>query len=383
MAWNEPGNGKNKDPWNSGEQPPDLDEVFRNLQDRLRGIFGGGGGGGGGRKDSGGSGIGWLIGGLIVIWLAFSSVYIIDEPERGVVLRFGEYARTMQPGPNITFPPPIDRVLKVNVEQVRSASKDGSMLTRDENIVHVDMAVQYRVKDAQDFLFEVQAPEETLGQASESALRQVIGDNDMDFVLLEGRAEVAIQIREVLQSILDRYETGLEITALNMQEVRPPREVKDAFDDAIKAREDKERVQNEAEAYANGIVPEARGRSARIIQQAEAYRASLIARAEGEAARFSLLLEEYAAAPRVTRERLYFETIEQVFGKAPKVLIEPSEGSNVMYLPLDELIKATVPAATRTRDELMEHSMTQPGSSSDESIRSPRQSGGRSGREGR
>ena len=387
MAWNEPGNGKNKDPWNSGgDQPPDLDEVFRNLQNRLKGMFGGGGRPRSARTGgSGGSGgLMWLILALLLIWVAVSSFYIIDEPERGVVLRFGKYARTMSPGANFTWPPPIDRVYKVDVEMVRSISKDGSMLTRDENIVHVDMAAQYRVKDAQDFLFNVVDPEETLGQAAESAMRQVIGDNTMDFILLEGRAETAIQMREILQGILDRYQTGLELTAINLQEVRPPREVKDAFDDAIKAREDKERLQNEAEAYANGIIPEARGNAARVLQEAEAHKTSVIAVAQGQAQRFVLLLDAYKEAPEVTRQRLYLETMEQVLENSAKVLVGAKEGNNVMYLPLEQLMQSIAPAVMRERQSLESDTGVSPYAAppTDEDLRTTRDSG-RTGREGR
>lgn len=349
MAWNEPGgkNGK-KDPWSGGDQqPPDLDEVFRNLKGKIRGIFGGGGnsgsrsGGGGG-----GAGIGIILALIAIVWLGFSSIYIIDEPEQGVVLRFGKYVKTMDPGLNITFPPPIDEVYRVDVEQVRSVSTDGAMLSRDENIVIVDMAVQYRVKDANDFLFQVNEPEETLEQAAESAMRQVIGDNNMDEVLLSGRAEIAAEIRTILQTILDSYRTGLELTAVNLQDVRPPPQVKDAFDDAITAREDKERVQNEASAYANTIIPEARGEAARILEDAEAYRQSVIAQAEGAAARFTLLLREYQAAPEVTRQRLYLETVEEVLARTPKVLMDAADGNNVMYLPLEGMMSTLPPPSS-------------------------------------
>lgn len=386
MAWNEPGNGKKKDPWSSGgDQPPDLDEVFRNLQNRLRGIFGGGRGTPTGGTGSGGFGVGWLIVGLLLVWIAVSSVHIIDEPERGVVLRFGQHVRVLQPGLNFTWPPPIERVQTVDVDQVRSVTKEGAMLTRDENIVEVDLAVQYRVKNAEDFLFQVENPEETLGQASESAMRQVIGDNEMDFVLLEGRAEIALQMRQILQDILDRYQTGLELTAVNLQEVRPPQAVKEAFDDAISAREDKERLQNEAEAYANGIVPEARGRAARIVQEAEAYKASITAVAEGEAQRFILQLTEYLRAPEVTRQRLFLETMERVMGESAKVLID-AKGNNVMYLPLEELMKYTAPTAVRSQDRRSDgDNSTSPYSvpaPQEGAYRTPRE-GSRSGREGR
>jgi len=347
MAWNEPGNGK-KDPWNSGDQPPDLDEVFRKLQGRLKGIFGGGGSNSSNSPSGSASGFGVIIIALFIGWMVVDSMYIIDEPERGVVLRFGKYVKTMQPGFNLTFPRPIDQVFKVDVEQIRSESNQGSMLTRDENIVEVNMAVQYKVKDAQNFLFKVDDPTQTMEQAAESAMRQVIGDNDLDFVLLEGRAEISVRIRDILQNTLDRYLTGLELTTVNLQEVRPPREVKDAFDDAIKAREDKERYENLAEAYSNEVIPVARGQASRIMQEADAYKASIIAKAEGESQRFSLLLTEYAQAPEVTRQRLYLETMEFVMQQSSKVLINTNDGNNVMYLPLDKVIQSTVPTVVNS-----------------------------------
>lgn len=338
MAWNEPGNGK-KDPWSSGggDQPPDLDEVFRKLQRRLGGLFGGNGdrrptrGGGGG----GMGGLLPIFAVLAVAWLVYDSVYIVEEAERGVVLRFGKYNHTMQPGANFTFPRPIDRVFKVDVAQVRAVTSQGQMLTKDENIVGLNFGTQYRVNDAQNFLFKVRTPESTIREAAESALRQVIGDSEMDFILREGRAEIAADTAQLLQDILDRYETGLEVTALNLEDVRPPEQVKAAFDDAIKAREDEDRFKNEAEAYANQEIPEARGRAARITQEAEAYREAKIAQAAGEAKRFELLLAEYERAPEVTRQRLYLETMENVLRRASKVVIDVSDGNNIMYLPLD------------------------------------------------
>lgn len=349
MAWNESGNGK-KDPWGSGggDQPPDLDEVFRKLQGRLKSIFGGSGSSVG--RSEGGSGIGWLIVLVLVVWTAFDATYVINEPERGVVLRFGKYVNTMQPGINFTLPRPIDHVYKVDVQQVRSESLEAMMLTKDENIVQLNIAAQFKVKDAQDFLFNVREPIETLEQASESAMRQVVGDNAMDFVLLEGRSQLRADITETLQDILDSYGTGLELTTVNLEDVRPPRQVKEAFDDAIKAREDKERSQNIASAYANGVVPKARGNAARIIQEAEGYKASTIAQATGESERFILLLDEYAKAPEVTRQRLYLETMESVLGDTSKVLLDVEQGNNVMYLPLDQLMRNTAPALQRSQE---------------------------------
>ena len=348
MAWNESGNGK-KDPWGSGggDQPPDLDEVFRKLQARLKSMFGGSGGSSVG-DSVGGSGVGWLIVLALVLWGAFDATYVINEPERGVVLRFGKYVNTMQPGINFTLPRPFDHVYKVDVQQVRSESLQAMMLTKDENIVQLNIAVQFKVKDARDFLFNVREPIQTLEQAAESAMRQVVGDHDMDFVLLEGRAEMRADITKTLQDILDFYGTGLELTTVNLEDVRPPRQVKDAFDDAIKAREDKERSQNIAAAYANGVVPKARGAASRIIQEAEGYKASTIARATGESERFVLLLDEYIKAPKVTRQRLYLETMETVLGGTSKVLLDVEQGNNVMYLPLDQLMRNTAPALQRS-----------------------------------
>lgn len=344
MAWNQPGGGK-KDPWSGGgggggqQQPPDLDEVFRKLQRRLSGIFGGGGGRGG--AGGSGSGAGPIIGlGIVVLvlWLIYDSVSIIQEGERGVVLRFGSYDRTLTAGLQLHLPRPIEEVSTVDVEAVRSWEDEAQMLTKDENIVYTRLAIQYNIKNAQHFLFQVVGPEETLRQATESALREVIGRHNMDFVLREGRAEVQLQTQELLQQILDGYEAGLLITSINLQDVRPPQEVKDAFDDAIKAREDEQTFINEAEAYANSQIPQARGNAARELEQAKGHKESVIARAQGQADRFSLLAQQYARAPEVTRRRLYLETIETVMQDTNKVLVDvEGGGNNVFYLPLDQL----------------------------------------------
>ena len=373
MAWNESGNGK-KDPWGSGggNQPPDLDEVFRKLQGRLKSLFGGSGGSVG--SSGGGSGMGWLIVLALVLWGAFDATYVINEPERGVVLRFGKYVHTMQPGINFTLPRPIDHVFKVDVQQVRSESLEAMMLTKDENIVQLNIAAQFKVKDVKDFLFNVRDPVETLEQASESAMRQVVGDHEMDFVLLEGRAQMRADIARTLQDILDFYGTGLELTTVNLEDVRPPRQVKEAFDDAIKAREDKERSQNIAAAYANGVVPKARGNASRILQEAEGYKASTIARATGESERFVLLLNEYSKAPGVTRQRLYLETMETVLGDTSKVLLDVEQGNNVMYLPLDQLMKNTVPALQRSQESARQNS-TEGGRAARETTRGSRGGG--------
>lgn len=355
MAWNEPGGG-NKDPWSGKgpeQGPPDLDEVVRKLQERLGGLFGGKGrrgpgkpDGAGGSPGSGGSGGG--IGGnavmlgaavLFVIWLA-SGIYIVGPAERGVVLRFGAYTKITDPGPHWRIPYPIDEVRKVNVDEISSFTHKAAMLTKDENIVDVELTVQSRIQDAADFLFQDQFPEKTLRDATETVVRKTIGGSRLDFILTEGRSAVATTIRERAQGLINQYKTGLEITSVNMQPAKPPEQVKEAFDDAIKAREDKERLENKAEAYANEILPQARGEAARVQADAKAYRDKVVAGAEGETSRFLAILKEYEKAPQVTRERLYLETMEQVLGGSNKVLMDVKEGNSLMYLPLDQLIHA-------------------------------------------
>jgi len=354
MAWNEPGGG-NKDPWSGkgpDQGPPDLDEVVRKLQERLAGLFGGKGwrgadkpdGNGGAPGSGGGSGISGgaiLLGAavLFLVWLA-SGIYIVGPAERGVVLRFGAYAKITGPGPHWRIPYPIDEVRKVNVDEISSFTHKAAMLTKDENIVDVELTVQSRIQDAADYLFQDQSPEKTLRDATETVVRKTIGGSRLDFILTEGRSAVAATIRERAQGLVNQYKTGLEITSVNMQPAKPPEQVKEAFDDAIKAREDKERLENKAEAYANEILPQARGLAARVQADAKAYRDKVVAGAEGETSRFLAILNEYEKAPQVTRERLYLETMEQVLGESNKVLLDVEEGNSLMYLPLDRLIDA-------------------------------------------
>lgn len=358
MGWDDEGNGR--DPWGGrggGGKPPELDEVFKKLQSKLGGLFGGGGskpsvGGGSGSSGFGSMfGIALLIAGL---WLVYDIPYRIEEGERGVVLKFGKFTRIGMPGLNFRWPRPIETVTKVDVEQVRSVADRASMLTEDENIVDIDLAVQYKVKNAEDFLFKVRDPELTLRQAAESAVREVVGSHTMDFAISEGRQQIADGTEVVLQEILDLYQTGVEVTSVNLQDARPPQEVKEAFDDAVKAREDKERYENEAEAYRNGLIPETRGAAARQIQEAEGYKATVIARAEGEAERFTLLLTEYLRAPAVTRERLYLETMETVLSRAGKVIVDVEGGNNIMYLPLDRMLpeRSMYPSTRATPEPL-------------------------------
>jgi len=344
MAWNEPGGSGNKDPWGGGRKddqgPPDLDEVLKKMQDKLGGLFGGKGGGrsGGGGRTS--IGIGFIALIAITVW-ALSGIYIVDEGRQGVVLRLGAFDRITEPGPH-WYPRFIEKVEVVDVEQVRSVnmgtvSSEALMLTQDENIVDLQFAVQYKVKDAKEYLFNVREPDTTLRQATETAMREIVGKNEMDFVIKDGRVQVATRTRDLMQQILDGYNTGLVVTNLNMQDAQPPEQVQHAFNDAIKAREDKERLVNEAEAYSNDILPRARGKAARMGQEASAYRDETIAKAQGEAQRFTKVLAEYNKAPKVTRERLYLDAMESVLSNANKVMIDVKKGNSLMYLPLDRL----------------------------------------------
>ena len=346
MAWNEPGGGKDRDPWgNRGRQggPPDLDEVIRKLQAKLKALFGGasGGGGGPGGPARGAPARGtWAgIALILVILTAWNMVYQVNAQEQGIVFRFGAYAASLDAGLSVRWPRPIERVELVNVEQTRSIAHHASILTRDENIIDVEFTVFYRVKDVKDYAFNVIGPDRTVEQATESTIRAVIGKNDMDFVLTAGRGEIANQIQVEIQSLLDTYQAGMIVTSVNMQAAKPPEEVKSAFDDAIKAREDEQRQINEAETYRNEIIPKARGAAARVLADADAYKAQVIAQAEGDASRFVQLLVEYEKAPQVTRERLYLDAMESVFSNTPKVLMDTEGSNNLVYLPLDKLFE--------------------------------------------
>jgi membrane protease subunit HflK len=340
MPWKEPGKG-DKDPWNSGgQQPPDLEEVFRTVNNRLKAIFGGGG-----RRrsdsDEGGSGGGSLfsiVAVALLLWGGWDAVHIIDEAEQGVVLRFGAYNRTLSPGINLTLPRPFETLFKVNVSSVRSIEDRANMLTEDENLVEFNYKVQFRVASAQDFLFRVRSPESTVRDAAESALRESVGTNRLD-AILEGtqRETVRLETFRVLQETLDRYQAGVLITQVNFTDVNVPAQVREAYSDVIRAREDRERFIEEARVHANSVVPEARGQAARVVQEAEGYKEATVAVAEGEAQRFSLLLAEYQKAPEITRKRLYLQTMENVFGRSNKVFLDADNSGNVLYLPLDQL----------------------------------------------
>ena len=337
MAWNESGGG-DKDPWgNRGDQgPPDLDEAIRKLQGQLSGMFGGGGG-----SSSGGAGISAGAAGLLI--LAFVALYIfiglyqIDAQERGVIFRFGAVQES-EVTPGLHWNPPfIDRVDIVNVTQVQSHSHQALMLTKDENIVDVSLTVQWVIDSATNFLVNVRDPRKSLDQATESALRHVVGSSTMDQVITDGREAIAIEVQDRLQAYLRNYGAGIDVTKVNIDRSAPPVQVKDAFNDVQKAKEDQQKFINQATAYSQQIVPEARGRAQRQLEEAQAYRDRVIARSEGEAERFEKLLEEYSVAKQVTRDRLYIDALENVFKNASKVMIDVEGGNNMMYLPLDKL----------------------------------------------
>ncbi len=339
MAWNEPGGGNNKpkDPWGGGDQgPPDLDEALKKLQAKMGGLFGGGSSSGsGGGSGFSGAALGILLIVAVVIWAALG-FYQVDQQERGVVLRFGKYYDTVQPGLHWN-PPLVDEVSLLNITKVRSSSFREIMLTQDENIVEVKLSVQYVIDNPVDFILKVRDPERSLQHAAQSALRHVVGGTTMDMVLTEGRAQIAVDVELRLQEYINLYETGILVSKVTIDESKPPTQVQAAFDDVIKAREDEERLQNEAQAYANGIVPEARGGAQRQIEEASAYKEQVIANAEGEAERFNRLLAAYQKSPEVTRERLYLDAVQAVLSQTNKVMVDVEGGNNVMYLPLDKL----------------------------------------------
>ncbi|MCC7486119.1 MAG: FtsH protease activity modulator HflK [Burkholderiales bacterium] len=341
-----------------GQGPPDLDELWRDFNRKLNGLFGRRGGGGGDEPDQPaprrwGGGAGLLLGLIVAVWLA-SGFYIVTEGQRGVVLRFGKYLETTLPGPRWHLPYPIETAEIVNLTQVRTVEvgyrnnvkskveKESLMLTDDENIVDVQFAVQYILKSPTDYLFHNVRPDDSVLQAAETAIREIVGRSSMDFVLYEGRAEVAARAQKLMQEILDRYGTGIAISKVTMQDAQPPQQVQAAFNDAVEAGQDRERQKNEGQTYANDVIPTARGMASRLTQEAEGYRQKVIERAEGDAARFRQLAQEYVKAPQVTRDRLYIEAIEQVLGSTTTVLIDQRSGGNLLYLPLDRIMQMTV-----------------------------------------
>lgn len=357
MAWNEPGGGNqgDKDPWGKrdGQGPPDLDEAFRKLQNNLAGMFrgkGSGSAGGSGGASLPGISLGVLGLGVVVLILFYLGlgVYTVDQQERGVVLRFGKALDAIiLPGLHWN-PPLIDHVLIENVTRVRSRPLDSEMLTEDENIVKVKMTVQYVISDVKAYKLQVKDPDESLYQAMESAIRHVVGSTEMHQVLTEGRAALAREVQERIQTYMDAYGTGIRVNEVNIDETAPPDAVRAAFDDVIKAREDEVRARNEADAFANQVIPEARGEAQRYLEEAEGYKRRVIAQADGEADRFNKLYKEYKAAPEVTRERMYIDTMESVMSNSTKILIDIEGGNNLFYLPLDRLMQQSLGSTGNT-----------------------------------
>lgn len=361
MSWNEPGGG-DKDPWSGRDDqngPPDLDEVVRSMQNKLAGIFGGGSDDNS-QDNPSPKMVAVLVAACLGVW-AISGFYTVEEGTRGIVTRFGKFEGITTPGLNWAFPQPIEQVQIINVEQQRyievgyrsgvggqmvasagketvPVPKEALMLTKDENIVDVSLAVQYQVKDPEAYAFKVLDPAATLKQVIESSERGVIGAaKDMDYVMKEGRSEIAQAIKNDIQTVMDAYESGILITSVNLRDAKAPVEVKDAFDDAIKAREDKQRLINEADAYSKDVLPRARGAASRIVQEAEAYKERVISQANGDASRFTQLVGEYKKAPAITKQRLYIDAMETVLSKSSNVLVDVKSGSNMIYLPLDKL----------------------------------------------
>jgi len=355
VAWND---DNNQNPWGgSGQTPPELDEVIKDFKNKFDGFFGGKQSSNSEKQQSmptGGFKYVFIL--VVLVWL-LSGIYIIDPAEKGVVLRFGAFQEETGQGPHWHIPFPIEEVSRVNVDQIRTAeigyrnavsgsrnfggnvSSESLMLTKDENMIDAKFAVQYKIDVVQDYLFNVASPDLTLRHVLESAIRQVVGKNTMDYILTEGRSDIADKIKDKSQELLNLYETGLVITTVNMQDAQPPEQVQASFSDAVKAREDKQRLINEAQTYSNDILPKSRGKAARILEEAKAYKSQVISKSVGESSRFGQILAEYIKAPEVTRERLYRETMESVFSSTNKVVVDSSANS-MMYLPLDKLINS-------------------------------------------
>ncbi|NOT17608.1 MAG: FtsH protease activity modulator HflK [Sulfuriferula sp.] len=354
MAWNDP-------QWDKKNgSPPDLDELWKKFNAKLNSLFGGKPNNGNNSPAFNAGGLGIIVAVIIAIWLA-SGFYIVDTGERGVVLRFGKFIETTQPGPNWHLPTPIETVQVVNIEQVRTVEvgyrnnvkskmlKESLMLTDDENIVDIQFAVQYTLKDPEDYLFSNRSPDDAVRQAAESVMSEIVGKSKMDYVLYEGRADVAARATKNIQDALDRYKTGISVSKVTLQNAQPPQEVQAAFDDAVKAGQDRERLKSEGQAYANDVVPKARGMAARLNEEANGYKQSIIANAEGEASRFKQVLVEYNKAPAVTRDRMYIDMMQQVLTSTSKVLVDSTKGgNNLLYLPLDKLMQTTTTTTPAT-----------------------------------
>jgi membrane protease subunit HflK len=379
MALNDPQWG-NK---NSGG-PPDLEEILRNLNKKIQALFGNkntpSGNGGGGNFTPPGlqGGLSLLFVIVALLWLA-SGFYIVDASQRGVVMRFGKYLEATPPGPRWHLPFPIESVEVVSLSQVRTVEvgyrenvknkilKESLMLTDDENIIDIQFAVQFFLKDPADYLFNNRAPEENVRQAAETAIREVVGKNKMDFVLYEGREQVAASTTKLIQDILDRYKSGIMVSKVTMQNAQPPEQVQAAFDDAVKAGQDRERQKNEGQAYANDVVPKAKGAASRLLLEAEGYKQRVIANAEGDASRFKQILVEYEKAPQVTRERMYIDTMQQIMSNSSKVMVDQKSGnSSLLYLPLDKLIQSTNPGAAPVAETVPANAAAKPANNAEQ-----------------
>jgi len=373
------GQNQNQDGKRPNDGPPDLDQLWREFNQRLNRLFGSKGGGHGGEgggfnPDMKGAGIGagFLVAIVCFLWLV-SGFFIIQEGQTGVVMTFGKYSHSTPAGFNWRWPYPIQSHEVVNVSQVRTVEvgyrsnfknkqvRESLMLTDDENIIDIQFAVQYRLKSASEWLFNNRDQDEMVRQVAETAIREIVGKSKMDFVLYEGREKVAFDVGQLMQQITDRYNAGVQISNVTMQNVQPPEQVQAAFDDAVKAGQDRERQKNEGQAYANDVIPRARGAASRLMQEAEAYRSRVVANAEGDASRFKQVLFEYQKAPAVTRDRMYLETMQQIFSNTTKVMVDSKGGSNLLYLPLDKLISQVASDASRGGGS---SSSTAPGSGS-------------------
>ena len=363
MSINDPrwGNNSGGDDKGDKQGPPDLEELWRDVNRRLAGLFGKGGSNGsdGGAKSPRqiGGGLGLIVGVVVALWLA-SGFYIVDASQRGVVLRFGKFLQTTEAGLRWRLPYPIETHELVNLSGVRTVEigyrgseknkvpNEALMLTDDENIVNIQFAVQYVLKDPQQFLFNNRDPDTSVIQAAESAIREIVGKSRMDFVLYEGREQIAVSAAQLMQQILDRYDTGVMISKVTMQNAQPPEQVQAAFDDAVKAGQDRERQKSEGQAYANDVIPKARGTAARLIEESNGYASRVVASAEGDASRFKSVVTEYAKAPEVTRQRMYIDTMQQIFSSTTKVMVDAKGNGNLLYLPLDKLMQQTAAQAS-------------------------------------
>ena len=393
----QPPNQDNKRP---SDGPPDLDQLWRDFNQRINRLFGkrsGGGGGGGGGEggsmmpDMRGAGIGAGIIAAVVafLWL-ISGFFIVQEGQTGVVMTFGRYSHMTPAGFNWRWPSPIQTHEIVNVSTVRTVevgyrstvrnkvARESLMLTDDENIIDIQFAVQYKLKNASEWVFNLRDQEETVKQVAETAIREIVGKSKMDFVLYEGREKVAFEVGQLMQQIVDRYKAGVQITNVTMQGVQPPEQVQAAFDDAVKAGQDRERLKNEGQAYANDVVPKARGGASRLAQESEGYRARIIANAEGEAQRFKQVLVEYQKAPAVTRDRMYLDVMQQIFSSTTKLMVDSRSGNNLMYLPLDKLIAQSATDANASRANPAMSSPPPPSIEPTPNIEPPRASDARS-----